>query len=62
MKAYSCSSGGVMFVPDEIERGTNKEHKAKSYKDIAGDDAQKKPLRERILGVFVKDKRQSKVA
>jgi len=63
MKAYSCCSGGVMFVEDGIERGTNKEKsKAKSYKDIVGDDAQKKPMREKIFGVFFKNDKASKVA
>lgn len=60
MKAYSCSSGGVMFVEDEIERATNKSQ-SKSYKDIVGSD-DKKPLREKIFGVFKIEKRQSEVA
>ena len=62
MKAYSCSSGGVMFVPDAIERGTNKQSKAQSYKDIVGDDAPKKPLREKIFGVFFKENKTREVA
>jgi len=60
MKAYSCSSGGVIFVEDEIERATNKAQ-SKSYKDIVGAE-DKKPLREKIFGIFKLDKKQSKVA
>ena len=63
MKAYSCCSGGVMFVPEEIERGTNKGAKTPSsvsYKEIAG--AEKKPLREKIFGVFIRDNKKTKVA
>lgn len=60
MKAYSCSSGGVIFVEDDIERATNKAS-SKSYKDIVGSD-DKKPLREKIFGVFKIEKKQSKVA
>lgn len=32
--SYACSSGGVMFVPDEIERAT----KSKSYKDFVREE------------------------
>jgi len=60
MKAYSCSSGGVMFVEDEIERATNKA-KSKSYKDIAGAD-EKKSIRDKIFGVFKIEKKHPKVA
>lgn len=34
MHAYSCCSGGVMFVPDEIEYTK----KPKSYKDFVKED------------------------
>lgn len=34
MHAYSCCSGGVMFVSDEIERMV----KPQSYKDFAHDE------------------------
>lgn len=60
MKAYSCSSGGVMFVEDEIERATNKQQ-SKSYKDIVGVD-EKKPFRDKIFGVFKSDKKKAKAA
>jgi len=63
MKAYSCSSGGVMFVDDEIVRETNKQSKTRSYKDIVGDDAgERKPLREKIFGVFVKNNKKTRAA
>ena len=65
MKAYSSCSGGVMFVEDEIERSTNKTvktSKAKSYKDIIGKDADAKPLRDKIFGIFVRKKDASKAA
>ena len=61
MVAYSCSSGGVMFVDEKIERKTNKQ-KSVSYKDIAGEDAQKKPLRDKIFGVIFKRDQNAKVA
>lgn len=60
MVAYSCSSGGVMFVADAIERGTNKQ-KSKSYKDIAGGDV-KKPLREKIFGAIFQKDRETEAA
>ena len=60
MKAYSCSSGGVMFVDEQIERATNKQQ-SKSYKDIVGAD-EKKPLRDKIFGVFKIEKKQPKAA
>lgn len=62
MKAYSCCSGGVMFVPDEIERCTNKESKPRSYKDIVGEDAEEKPIRKKLFGLFFKKKEASKAA
>lgn len=61
MEAYSCSSGGVMFVSEAIERGTNKQ-KAQSYKDIVGDDAPKVPLREKIFGVIFQSDKKIKAA
>ena len=61
MEAYSCSSGGVMFVSETIERRTNKQ-KARSYKEIAGEDAVKTPLREKIFGVIFQADKKSKVA
>ena len=51
MRACSGCSGGVMFIEDAIERSTNKQ-RAVSYKEIAGEDAAKKPIREKIFGVF----------
>ena len=51
MKACSSASGGVMFVEDSIERCTNKQ-RAKSYKDIVGEEGSKTPIRDKILGVF----------
>lgn len=67
MKGYSCSSGGVMFVEETIIRETNKQslqkNEARSYKDIVGDDqADKKPMREKIFGVFVKTKNKLQAA
>ena len=61
MEAYSCSSGGVMFVSEEIERGTNKQE-PRSYKDIVGDDAAKNPLSEKIFGIIFQTDKKSKAA
>ena len=61
MKACASCSGGVMFVPDAIERVTNKQQ-SKSYNEIVGEDAQQKPVREKIFGVFKRDNRKARVA
>jgi len=45
MKAISTGSGAVMFVPDEIERKS----KARSYKDIVGEQDQKADFHRKIL-------------
>lgn len=60
MKAYSSCSGGVMFVPDDVERATNKQQKPKSYKEIAGET--EKPFRDKILGVFKINKTKANAA
>ncbi len=62
MKAYSSSSGGVIFVPDTIERATNKQ-KSLKYADISGTtQKQEQPLRQKILGIFKRKEKISKVA
>jgi len=62
MKACASCSGGVMFVPDAIERVTNKQSKAQSYKDIVAGEVADKPMREKIFGVFIKRKSNAKAA
>ena len=61
MKACTSCSGGVMFVPDTIERVTNKQ-KSKSYSDIVDADEDAKPSRKKIFGVFKKDNLNTEVA
>ena len=61
MKAIASCSGGVMFVPETIERRTNKQ-KSQSYKDIAGEDKKPSSLRDKIFGVVFKNNKQSNVA
>ena len=41
MKACSCASGGVIFVPDEVERQTNSEGAVSSvsYSDLVKEDS-----------------------
>jgi len=51
-----------MFVPDAIERVTNKQSKAQSYKDIVAGEVADKPMREKIFGVFIKRKSNAKAA
>ena len=53
MKACASCSGGVMFIPETVERKTNKQ-KSVSYKDIACTSDEKPSLRKRILGALVK--------
>lgn len=58
MRACTMASGGVMFIPDEIERCTAKEQAASapvSYQDLIRGEAmqadqpeKKKPLTQRI--------------
>lgn len=59
MRAYSTAGGGVMFIPDEIERET-KSHKVKSYKDLAPASEAKDPVR--LFGRKKKDDRDMKEA
>lgn len=49
MKAVSCCSGGVMFVPDSIEREKNSKVVGQSYKDLVGEDSADDALREKIF-------------
>ena len=63
MKACASCSGGVMFVPETVERSTNKSRNMpRSYKDIAGEDSDKAPLREKIFGIFKINNKKAKVA
>jgi len=62
MKAYACVSGGVIFVPDEIERTTNKKQPV-SYNEFIEEDAtaklKEKKTRFGIFGKFIKPKQDS---
>ncbi|MCC7304830.1 MAG: hypothetical protein IT558_01070 [Alphaproteobacteria bacterium] len=42
MKACATAGGGVMFIPDDIERKTNKERI--SYKEIVREETKAKPM------------------
>lgn len=51
MKAYSSASGGVIFVPEEIERATN----SVSYKEFV-----KEEKAEKRVGLFGRKKAKVK--
>lgn len=62
MMAYSCASGGVIFVPEKIERKTNADAAPVSYAELAEQQA---PPKRRPLFSFrrkKKDKPATKAA
>jgi hypothetical protein len=61
MRAFSTANGGVMFIPDEIERVENK---AVSYNDLVQEDAKiaKRTFMERLLGRSKKEDKELRKA
>ncbi len=60
MRAFSTANGGVMFIPDEIERI----EQSVSYKDLVKDEPKlRKPsFVDRLLGRSKKDAKELKEA
>lgn len=61
MRACSTASGGVMFIPDEIERKQVKQETV-SYRDLVGEDAAAKTTEKagfRLFG-FLKPRTKDK--
>lgn len=58
MRACSTAGGGVMFIPDEIERKTQ----AQSYKDLIEDDVPAQKERKPLLGRILRNKKEIRKA